>query len=56
MRSVVVVLPASIWAAMPIFLIRSSGTVLAIKIKSLSAFSSQLSAFALCPFELRADG
>src|SRR5438105_152903 len=32
MRSVVVVLPASIWAAMPMFLILSSGTVRGIKL------------------------
>jgi hypothetical protein len=32
MRSVVVVLPASMWAAMPMFLILSSGTVRAIKV------------------------
>src|SRR5579871_5854898 len=34
MRSVVVVLPASMWAAMPMFLILSSGTVRGIKILS----------------------
>jgi hypothetical protein len=38
MRSVVVVLPASMWAMMPMFRVRSSGACLAI-----SAFSLQLS-------------
>jgi hypothetical protein len=44
MRSVVVVLPASMCAMMPIFRVRSSGACLAIDVLLLSAISYRLSA------------
>src|ERR1700722_15117397 len=45
MRSVVVVLPASMWAMMPMFLQRSNGTVLGTTLSTLSGARNPLSAF-----------